>query len=124
MCVSFESRFNRCDESEVNAARLRPHARACVNLGKPGKYGSFCDSDEPAVTVSRNGALTINCGRVDPRCRAGTNRRVGKANRPHAPRSERIIGSCMGTALGAFAQRHALQAQRYNERVVSMAPQQ
>jgi hypothetical protein len=64
MCGSFESRFNRRDESEVNAAGPRPRLLARVNLGKPEKSAIFCDSGEPAVTVPRNGALTINRGRT------------------------------------------------------------
>jgi hypothetical protein len=64
MCGSFESRFNRRDESEVNAARPRPQLLAHVNLGKPEKSAIFCDSDEPAVTVPRKRALTINRGRT------------------------------------------------------------
>jgi hypothetical protein len=63
MCVSFESRFNRCDKSEVNAARRRLRTGTCVNLGKPEKPSVFSNSEEPAVTVTRNGALTIRCGR-------------------------------------------------------------
>jgi hypothetical protein len=40
-----------------------PRVLARVNLDKPGKCAVLCNSDEPAVTVPRNGALTINCGR-------------------------------------------------------------
>jgi hypothetical protein len=79
MCGSFESHFNRCDESEMNAARLSARARAHVNLGKPGKCAVFCDSDEFAVTVPRKGALTINRGGEEERCR-DRERRVGKTN--------------------------------------------
>jgi hypothetical protein len=82
MCGSFESRFNRCDESEVNAAPLHRACPSRVNLDSPEKCAVFCNSDEPAVTVSRKGAVTINCGR-SARDAADPNRRVGKAKRAH-----------------------------------------
>jgi hypothetical protein len=130
MCGSFESHFNRCDESEMNAARLSARARAHVNLGKPGKCAVFCDSDALAVTVPCKGALTINRGRKEKRCRGGE-RRVGKPTGPAFGRpndglrvptsdlSERVVGST------AWARRYAplptLRPQSAQARDVSSA---
>jgi hypothetical protein len=47
MCGSFESRFNRCDESEVNAARRRLTRGLGVNLAVPRNARFF------AIPMSR-----------------------------------------------------------------------
>jgi hypothetical protein len=82
---SFESRFNQCDESEMNTVRRGRRCNRSLIAERPENQ-AFVESGQQALTVALEGAVTMRRGRAMPLPGGGVIPANAADGRPHRSR--------------------------------------